>query len=234
MVGAGTPKPQQYGALLFPFSAVNRHFHTVVLLHFTKDLNHLPQVILMLCSSFLRPVKNMPVLRLYISGRLRCVVLLVIYVLDHLMIRFFQQFLFRINLYMYYLQLSKSEECMPSSPPHSPPGTRPASASCGFLNSTSTSLRLAPSSAEPYRMRSCSFDSPQGIVERRKGAPRRSLPVISICDLPFSPCGLVVPRCQSQPSIISEQCKPNTLFLKRRRGEDRPALNFFKMKEVGR
>ena len=57
---------------------------------------------------------------------------------------------------------------MSSTPPESPSVTRPASASSGFFDSTSSSLsltgdRMAPSGVvglEPFRTRSYSFESP--------------------------------------------------------------------------
>lgn len=152
--------------------------------------------------------------------------------------------------------LSKSEDF--STPPESPV-PRPHSASSGFesygsLNSfwpeapssvfqqRSTGLSLSGNSRafDAFRLRSLSMEEPaskRSISMCSSGAG--SMPAIpgssggsraatqGSASMPSSPRRHRVPRCRSQPCVLHDR-----KTLKRRRDEERPKLDFLKMKEV--
>ena len=153
--------------------------------------------------------------------------------------------------------LSKSEDF--ATPPESPV-PRPHSASSGFCesngslnsirqetktqqNNSLSSLSSAQQRAlDAFRMRSLSMEEP---MTRRSlpmcsAAGARSMPAIPGCNtttgsshtgtasMPSSPRRQRVPRCRSQPCVLLDR-----KCLKRRRDENRPKLDFLKMKEVG-
>ena len=144
--------------------------------------------------------------------------------------------------------LSKSEDLshLPMRSPTLPEG-RPASAAPAFFQpafvpveaannclgeygfvrtGSASSLGMCPSDMrlEALRVRSLSMEDP--IV----GGSSDSESIdgeVNVESEPSSPQRIMVPRCRSQPSVLHER-----KCLKRRRGEDRPALDFLKMKEV--
>lgn len=77
---------------------------------------------------------------------------------------------------------------------------------------------------EALRVRSLSMEEPLGESQEPRDYSRANETVVSE---PSSPLRQPVPRCRSQPSVLHER-----KCLKRRRDEDRPALDFLKMKEV--
>jgi hypothetical protein len=124
--------------------------------------------------------------------------------------------------------LSKSEDFNFTTPPDSPV-PRPASAA-GVYYDSSGWLETSP-----YRIRSQSIDEhfACGLAESTNSKVTGSMPVIpgsgqAASSTPSSPGSLQrVPRCRSQPCVLHER-----KCLKRRRDEERPALDFRKMKET--
>ena len=150
--------------------------------------------------------------------------------------------------------LSKSEDF--ATPPESPV-PRPHSASSGFCESNGSlnsfrqetktqqnslsSLSSAHQRAmDAFRMRSLSMEEPmtRRSLSMCSAAGARSMPAIPGCNtttgshtgttsMPSSPRRQRVPRCRSQPCVLLDR-----KCLKRRRDENRPKLDFLKMKEV--
>ncbi|KAI0243213.1 Protein FAM53A, partial [Lamellibrachia satsuma] len=143
-----------------------------------------------------------------------------------------------------------------STPPESPV-PRPASASSGFCDSSTGSLNVVGFDMSPMqggrggitgtsngcylKMRSFSMEEPISttLCGARGGGGgwggtgnAGSVPVVSsqnVQSTPSSPLRYHIPRCRSQPCELLHERKSG---LKRRRDEERPALDFFKMKEV--
>ena len=141
-----------------------------------------------------------------------------------------------------------------STPPESPV-PRPASASSGFYDSSTGSLNVVGFDTSPVqggtggatgacylKMRSFSMEEPISTTlcgARGSGGGwsstgnTGSVPVMSsqnVQSTPSSPSRYHIPRCRSQPCELLHERKSG---LKRRRDEERPALDFCKMKEVG-
>ena len=140
--------------------------------------------------------------------------------------------------------LSKSEDF--STPPDSPV-PRPASASSGFCDSSFSSLNSPWRDSSPvrnsssnkifncikheaFRLRSLSMEEP---ISRLGSSVKGSCLTASQQgsrshhSTPPSPRRQRVPRCRSQPCVLHDR-----KCLKRRRDEERPALDFLKMTEV--
>lgn len=149
--------------------------------------------------------------------------------------------------------LSKSEDF--STPPESPV-PRPHSASSGFWESSGSLNSFRPETKnqqnslsslsnaqqramDAFRMRSLSMEEPmtrRSLPMCSSAAGARSMPAIPGCNtglhtgttsMPSSPRRQRVPRCRSQPCVLLDR-----KCLKRRRDENRPKLDFLKMKEV--
>ena len=139
-----------------------------------------------------------------------------------------------------------SSDCF-STPPESPV-PRPASASSGFYDSSTGSLNVVGFDTSPVqgttagatsylKLRSFSMEEPISttLCGARGGggvSNATSVPAMSsqnVESTPSSPLRLHMPRCRSQPCELLNERK---FGLKRRRDEERPALDFCKMKEV--
>ena len=125
-----------------------------------------------------------------------------------------------------------------STPPDSPV-PRPASASSGYYEHSSAPwlMEHSPLSSSnnkfdkfhAFKCRSLSMEEP--ISHAASGCySAGSTPVMpgSVRSTPSSPRRHRIPRCRSQPCVLHDR----KCGVKRRRDEDRPALDFLKMKEV--
>ncbi|XP_013383024.1 protein FAM53A [Lingula anatina] len=122
------------------------------------------------------------------------------------------------------------------TPPESPV-PRPASASSGYYDSSLSSLGApwlehsplrCSGKYEAFKLRSLSLEDQ--ISEHTSQCTSGSMPVMpgAIGSTPSSPRRQRIPRCRSQPCVLQDR----KCGLKRRREEDRPALDFLKMKET--
>ena len=146
----------------------------------------------------------------------------------------------------WYVGGGASSDCF-STPPESPV-PRPASASSGFYDSSTGSLNVVGFDTSPVqdattggatsylKLRSFSMEEPISTGGRCSGSSgvsnATSVPAMSsqnVQSTPSSPLRFHIPRCRSQPCELLNERK---LGLKRRRDEERPALDFCKMKEV--
>lgn len=122
-----------------------------------------------------------------------------------------------------------------STPPESPV-PRPASASSGYYDSSLSSLNapwlehspIRNGKVEAFKLRSLSMEDT--ISQRVRSNSGGSMPAVNgmIGSTPSSPRRQRIPRCRSQPCVLHDR----KCGIKRRREEDRPALDFHKMKET--
>ncbi|ELU04150.1 hypothetical protein CAPTEDRAFT_219592 [Capitella teleta] len=116
------------------------------------------------------------------------------------------------------------------TPPETPsPVPRPASASSGFCSqaslwTTDGSPGAPPPGASPWP----SAGPAEEPCPPFSAVSMPTLPHHHVRSTPSSPRRQRVPRCRSQPSLLSDRKGG----LKRRREESRPTLDFFKMKET--
>ena len=127
-----------------------------------------------------------------------------------------------------------------STPPESPI-PRPASASSGFYDSSQSSLGApwletvcygTASRVACFKVRSLSMEEPISRPAGHTATNTGSMPVIpsGTNSTPSSPRRYRVLRCRSQPCDLQDR----KCGLKRRRDDDRPTLDLFKMKEVSK